>query len=149
MPKRPLAKRAEVADRLHSLAIHLLRAVRSGDEISGLTAPRLSALSVITFKGPIALTQLAAAEEVTTPTMTRLVQGLEASGLVRREIDTTDRRSIRLFATAQGKRLLESARKKRLSSLENLLAELEPGEVVTVESAISALEPHIRKLLLG
>jgi hypothetical protein len=62
-----------IADRLHSAAIHLLRRLRREDATSGLSAPRLSALSVIVFGGPLTLGELANAEQVRPPTMTRLV----------------------------------------------------------------------------
>src|SRR5919199_1876113 len=87
-PQDP-ARRA-VADRLHSAAIHLLRRLRKVDEASGLSAPRLSALSVLVFAGPRTLGELAAAEQVRPPTMTRLVRALERSGLVTREHDPDD-----------------------------------------------------------
>ena len=45
----------EVADQLHSAAIHLLRKLRREDAASGLNAPRLSALSVVVFGGPLTL----------------------------------------------------------------------------------------------
>jgi len=57
------AKQAALADRLHSLAIHLLRRVKRGDDAAGLSAPRLSALSVVIYRGPISLTELAKAED--------------------------------------------------------------------------------------
>src|SRR3954469_5829393 len=69
------ARARAVADRLHSAAIHLLRRLRAADAASGLTAPRLSALSVVVFGGPQTITSLAAAEQVRLPTMTRLVAG--------------------------------------------------------------------------
>jgi DNA-binding MarR family transcriptional regulator len=75
----------ELADRWHSLAIHLLRRLRREDVKAGLTGPRLSALSVIVFGGPITLGELAAAEQVRPPTITRLVRALEQAQLVRRE----------------------------------------------------------------
>src|ERR671933_1067936 len=81
----PAASIVATADRLHSAAIHLLRRVRRQDDASGLTAPRLSALSVIVFGGPLTLGALAAAEQVRPPTMTRIVQALEEAGLVVRE----------------------------------------------------------------
>ena len=147
-PRQPrAASRAQVADRLHSLAIHLLRAVRVEDDRSGLTGPRLSALSVVTFKGPITLTELAAAEHVTAPTMTRLVQGLEAAGMIRREAHSTDGRSIRLSATAQGRRALELARTRRIAAMQELLSELTAQEFKVVQSAILALEPRVKALL--
>ena len=52
------------ADRLHSAAIHLLRSLRVEDQVSGLSGPRLSALSVIVFGGPLPMSALAAAEQV-------------------------------------------------------------------------------------
>jgi hypothetical protein len=66
-----------VADRVHSAAIHLLRRLRREDDRWGLSAPRLSALSVLVFGGrALTLGELAAAEQVRPPTMTRLVSAL-------------------------------------------------------------------------
>ncbi len=81
------AARAErVADRLHSASIHLLRRLRRQDDASGVTAPHLSALSVLVFGGARTLGELAAAEQVTPPSMTRIVRNLEAGGLVARKL---------------------------------------------------------------
>jgi hypothetical protein len=54
----------DLADQLHSAAIHLLRQLRKEDDASGLSAPRLSALSVVVFGGPLTLGALARAEQV-------------------------------------------------------------------------------------
>src|SRR3954468_23413000 len=113
----PLADAAVVADRLHSAAIHLLRRLRTEDTASGLTAPRLSALSVIVFGGPLTLGALAAAEQVRPPTMTRLVAALEGAGLVTREPDPGDPRQVLLRATPAGRRLLEEGRVRRTATL--------------------------------
>jgi DNA-binding MarR family transcriptional regulator len=138
-----------IADRLHSLAIHLLRAVRAGDDESGLSGPRLSALSVIRFRGPISLTELAAAEHVTTPTMTRLVQALEAEGMVRREADAADRRAIKLLPTARGARVLDSARKRRLDAMAALLDGLTAEELQSVERVVALLESRVAARVSG
>ena len=87
------------ADRLHSAAIHLLRRLRREDAATGLSAPRLSALSVVVFGGPLTLGELASAEQVRPPTMTRLVSALEDAGLVDRETDAADGRLTRIRAT--------------------------------------------------
>ena len=97
-----LAQRSAVADALHSAAIHLLRGVRKEDERSGVGPARLSALSVLVFAGPMRLTELARVEQVKPPTMTKVVAGLEAAGLVRRRADAEDARAVRLEATARG-----------------------------------------------
>jgi DNA-binding MarR family transcriptional regulator len=130
----------ELADRLHSSAIHLLRQLRREDEASGLTAPRLSALSVLVFGGGQTLGGLAAAEQVRPPTMTRLVQALERDGLVRREADASDGRVVRIHATALGRRLLYEGRARRVAVLAGQLTGLRESERVALESAVSILE---------
>ena len=105
-PTKSSAERVEIANRLHSAAIHLLRRVRGQDETSGLSPARLSALSVVVFGGPVTLGRLASAERVTAPTMTRLVAALEADGLVSRRDDVRDRRVVWLSATAKGKKII-------------------------------------------
>ena len=143
MPSPSPSDRAEIADRLHSLAIHLLRAVRASDDESGLSGPRLSALSVVRFRAPISLTELADAEHVTTPTMTRLVQALEAEGLVRREADAKDRRAIKLHPTARGARLLDAARQRRLRTMESLLEGFTTEDVRHIEQVVGLLESRV------
>jgi len=78
----PRAETIAAADRLHSAAIHLLRRVRKQDEASGIGPAQLSALSVLVFAGPKTLGELAAAEQVKPPTMSRIVTGLERSRLI-------------------------------------------------------------------
>ena len=102
--------RLEVADRLHSAAIHLLRHARKQDVLAKVGPARFSALSVLVFGGPMALGQLAAAEQVKAPTMSRIVAGLKRAGLARIEADAKDARRIRVTATAKGERLLQQAR---------------------------------------
>ncbi|TDI35754.1 MAG: MarR family transcriptional regulator [Acidobacteria bacterium] len=118
----------ELADRLHSAAIHLLRRLRREDSASGLSAPRLSALSVIIFGGPVTMGELAAAEQVRPPTISRLVKDLERQGLVSRKPDPGDERVQRVSATAKGKRLLNEGRRRRVSKLATGLARLSSKE---------------------
>src|SRR5205085_5066646 len=115
---------ADLADRLHSAAIHLLRRLRREDDASGLPAPQLSALSVIVFGGPITLGALAQAEQVRPPTVTRVVAALEKLGLVTRETVAEDRRASRIKATSRGSQLLQEGRRRRVASLANDLSQL-------------------------
>jgi len=115
----PSGATVATADRLHSAAIRLLRRLRRSDATTGLSAPRLSALSVVVFRGPITLSELAAAEQVRPPTITRLVQELERAGLLERLPDPTDRRVVRVRATAAGRRLLAAGRTRRVQRLAN------------------------------
>ena len=130
----------DAADRFHSAAIHALRHVRREDPTSGLSAARLSALSVLVFGGPRTLGELAAAEHVRPATMSRIVQALEQDGYLRRESDPQDRRVSRLRATAKGERVMWRGRQRRVENLAGLLARLEPHEVARVHEAAVLVE---------
>jgi len=132
----------QAAESLHTAAIHLLRRLRHADAASVLNAPRLSALSVIVFSGPLTLGHLAQAEQVRPPTMTRIVHALEAQGLIVKSTALPDRRTIRLSATLKGKRLLLRARNRRLQTLATHIAALAPAEQATLRRAL----PILRKL---
>ena len=135
---------SDLADRLHSAAIHLLRRLRREDDASGLPAPQLSALSVIVFGGPITLGALAVAEQVRPPTITRLVEKLESAGLVKRTSDVTDRRVSRVEATAKGAKLLHDGRRRRVASLTASLASLPGSERAAIAKALPLLEKVVR-----
>src|ERR1700674_1325957 len=138
--KRGLAETSAIADRLHSAAIHLLRRVRKQDAATGEGPARLSALSVLVFAGPMTLGQLAAAEQVRPPTMTRIVTGLERGGLARRTADPMDARRVRICATARGVRLLQRGRKRRIEYLARHLEVLADKELRALKKAAKILE---------
>jgi len=128
------------ADRLHSAAIHLLRHLRQQDPSSGLTGPRLSALSVIVFGGPLTLKALAAAEQVRPPTMSRLVDALQEARLVIRESNPKDQRNVLISATPTGKTVLEQGRARRTQQLARQLAGLSVDELAVVHQAAEILD---------
>ena len=134
----------QVAARLHSASIRLLRLLRREDDSSGLSAPRLSALSVLVFAGPQSLAELAAAEQVRPPTMSRIVDGLVEAGIVTREAKPGDRRSVRIAATDEGKRLLEAGRERRVRALTSRLARLAESERRALARGVEILEQVVR-----
>jgi DNA-binding MarR family transcriptional regulator len=135
-----------VADRLHSAAIHLLRRLRRQDVAMGLTPARASALSIMVFGGgPVTLGQLAAAEQVSAPTVTRLIVGMERDGLVRRERDPDDGRVVWLRPTAKGTRLLHEGRRRRVAALAADLGALDPSERETLAAAADILERILQR----
>jgi DNA-binding MarR family transcriptional regulator len=134
----------EAADRFHSAAIHALRHVAREDSASGLSAARLSALSVLVFGGARTLGELAVAEQVRPPTMTHIVTGLERAGLVVRESDPTDGRVVRVHASRKGKRVLQRARERRVAELAERLAHLGPSQIALVRDAAELVEAALR-----
>lgn len=143
--KEPGAAAWEIADGLHSAAIHLLRRLRVKDLASGVGPAQLSALSVLVFGGPRSLSELAEAEQVRVPTMSRIVAGLERAGLVRREA-TEDKRRSRLTPTAKGERVMQEGRKRRVESLAHALAALPASERQQLARLSEILRDVIRKL---
>lgn len=138
------SSRREAADLMHSASIHLLRRVHEVDaEEMGISPARASALSVLVFGGARSLRELAAAERVTSATMSKLVTAMEVEKLVRRHPDVNDARSIRIEATAKGQRILERGRARRLDLLERLLSTASESEIAAIRTAAGALERAI------
>jgi DNA-binding MarR family transcriptional regulator len=142
---RPARQAAAVADRLHSAAIHVLRRVRKQDAATGEGPARLSALSVLVFGGPCTLGQLAAAEQVKPPTMTRIAAGLKRSGLAQIATDPKDKRRIQIRATPKGTRLLQAGRRRRIEYLAQQLGGLGEAELSTLAEATEILEAVLRR----
>lgn len=148
MPSTPVAPRSApdtprleaLAASLNSAAIHLLRRIRLSDRAMGISPTKASALSVLVFGGPCSLTALAAAEQVTAPSMSRTVAALETAGYVRREPDPRDRRAQVLHATPEARALLESGRRLRVESLVRELSTLPTVEVATLERAMAVMQ---------
>ena len=130
----------DTADALHSAAIHLLRRLRTQDDALGLSAPRLSALSVVVFGGPVTVTQLASAEQVSPATISRMAKEMEWQGLLTRERDPSDGRIHRIRATEKGAALLYEGRRRRVAVLSDMLATLDARERRLLARAAQLLE---------
>ena len=135
----------ELADQLHSAAIHLLRRLRVRDRESGVGPAQLSALSVLVFGGPKSLGELADAEQVRPPTMSRIVAGLQCARLVRRHA-TDDGRRVRLEATPRGVSLMWESRQRRVESLAKAVTGLSESESQQLAEALRLLQQIIRSL---
>jgi DNA-binding MarR family transcriptional regulator len=128
-----------VADRLHSATIRLLRRLRTEDRRSGIGSAQMSALSVLVFAGPRSLKDLAAAEQVRAPTMSRVVAGLRRAGLVRAEPGREDRRKLHLMPTARGRRVMAAGRHRRVARLARALRSLPADDVERLGQAAATI----------
>ena len=140
----PRQETLAAADRLHSAAIHLLRRVRRQDAASGVGPAQLSALSVLVFAGPKTLGELAAAEQVKPPTMSRIVAGLERSRLIEITRDRSDARRMCISPTAKGTQLLQHGRRRRIEYLAAHLGSLTGAELARLDVAADILEKLLR-----
>ncbi len=128
-----------VATDFHSVAIHLLRRLRTEDQALGIGPAQLSALSVVVFGGPISLNELAKAEQVRPPTMSRIVDALVKDGLVKREVNKSNRRAVIISATDKGVKVMHEGRTRRVRQLVELLRPLDRTQVESLEKASETL----------
>jgi DNA-binding MarR family transcriptional regulator len=133
------ADQAAVAGRLRQSVFRLARLLRQQDD-SGDAPALVSALAVVERHGPLTLGALAAQEQVAPPTITKVVDTLEARGLVERVRDDTDRRVCRVKVTARGRRRLEASRTRRTAWLARELDALPAADVAQISAALDVLE---------
>jgi DNA-binding MarR family transcriptional regulator len=133
---------------MNSFAIHLLRSMGRVDAESGLTPARLSALSVIHFSGPLPLGRLARAEGVSSPTMSRVVDGLCDQGLAERRSHDVNGRVTLVAATEAGSALMAGAAARRADVIAEALAALparQRDSLVRATTHFPALVAAVRK----
>jgi DNA-binding MarR family transcriptional regulator len=90
------------------------------------------------------LGQLAAAEQVRPPTMSRIVAALERQKLIQRANDVYDSRRIRLQATAKGRDLMLRGRRLRIAYLAAQLERLPASQLRALAAAADILEAKLR-----
>jgi DNA-binding MarR family transcriptional regulator len=129
----------ELAGRLRFAVARLARLLRQQDQ-SGFGPTLLAALATIEAHGPITLGELAGREQVAPPTITKVVEKLEANGLVTRATDIADRRVNRVAVTAKGTKQLALYRSRRTEWLASRLHGLSPAEQDQLLAALPVLE---------
>ena len=134
----------ELAARLAGLSTVLQRHLSRADAGDGLTRARLSALGLLVLGGPRTLGDLAAAEHVRPPTMTRLIHAMEADGLVARKRNPEDGRSIVIQATPKGVEQLEIGRARQIAPLAESISDLDRAERLQLEDAADILGRVLR-----
>ena len=132
-------------ERFHHAAIRLLRTLRAVDEAAGFSGPRASALSVLVFRGPQSLGDLARAEGVKPPTMSRLVKAMQEEGLVESGGEAADQRRVRIAATAKGRKLMLQGRERRLAAMERMLDGASAREAAALAAVTETLERALER----
>ena len=145
-PGTPQDPRHDVANGLHSIAIHLLRHARTADDESGLTSERLSLLSVLAYDGPKTISELASIEMVSLPAITRIVNYLEEPGLVDRERGDRDGRVVRVVATEAGINIMEAGRRKRVESIAAVLKGARRLQLMVLQESVDMLDDALDAL---
>jgi DNA-binding MarR family transcriptional regulator len=142
-----MAKRvssAQLASLLRDAITRLNRRVRQARPVGDLTVTQISALTSLELGGALTPRELADAERVQPPTMTKIVAKLEERGLVRRTPHPTDGRQVVLAATELGQAMLAQHERARDEWLARALAGLSPEERDTLLLAAEILQKIAR-----
>ena len=137
--QRATPSSADLAPRLRLAVMRLARRLRQEGE-GPLTPSQTSAMHTIERLEPVTLGDLAGAERVQPPSMTRIVASLEDVAYVTREIDAGDRRIARVRLTAEGRRLLERGRTRKTAYLATRLRGLGERDSEALERAVGIIE---------
>ncbi len=135
----PQGSNAEMAARLRLAILRLSRRLRQ-QVAGGVTSSQVSALATVERLGTPTLGELASSEQVQPPSMTKIVVGLEAAGLVARQEDDSDGRIVRVKLTAEGRRTLQRSRSLRNAYLVRRLRVLSADERAALEDVVGLLE---------
>src|SRR5580704_6766535 len=106
MGRRSEPAEDELASRVRVAVTRLNRRLRQ-ESLGGISPAQATALGSIRRLGNPTLGELAIAEQVRPPTITRIVAVMESAGFVSRVLDPVDRRVTRVELTADGRRTIE------------------------------------------
>lgn len=139
--RKPIANltEEELPTRLRLAIMRLARRLRQQADADA-TPSMLSALASIEYRQPVTLGELATAERVTPPTMSKIVARLERAELVTRTPDHNDKRIQRLSLSIQGERFTARSKSRKNAYLAKKLRKLEPHEVAKLEAAVGVIE---------
>jgi DNA-binding MarR family transcriptional regulator len=142
---RVTGSRRDVASRLNSATIHLVRALRQIGP-AGVAAEHRSALTAVVFSGPLSIGALARREGVGAPAMTKTVRALEERRLVTRQQDRKDGRVVQVTATRAGKELILRGRDERVARIGRTLAKFSKADTARLDAAVGILERLVADL---
>lgn len=136
----PTATDTAMASTLRLSVMRLARRMRAQRAETSLTLSQLAALATLDRHGALTPGELAAHEKVQPPSMTRLLAGLEGSGLVTREPHPTDGRQVVVTPSPAGQALLREDRRRRDAWLAQRMRTLDADDLVVLRQAAGILD---------
>lgn len=133
---------ASLAGELRTVVNRLAHHLRTPGVRHGITPTRLTALAVLSKRGPVRQGDLAGSLGISAASTTRLADVLVEQGWVERRPDPTDQRACQLALTAEGTERIDALRSEGTSQLSERLQALTPEERAVLGRAI----PILRRL---
>lgn len=146
---RPLPESQRLAAAFERIGLALGRgdpAIVDASERHHLTHPRRTVLALLADRGGMRVGEIARATGMSDATASRTVDALARSGLVERQPDPHDRRSVRVVATSAGRQLIDRRRRTFLAVLARGLERLSPPERDRLVELVEALAAELDRL---
>ncbi|HXQ43569.1 MAG TPA: MarR family transcriptional regulator [Acidimicrobiales bacterium] len=142
-PPRP-GRTGDTTLELAELLSHSARRLRRGSTAQlaplGITGAQAGVLHIVASAGrPLRMAEIATRLEVVPRSVTTLVDGVEASGLIVRSADPDDRRSVLVSLTARGRALLQSLEGARRATADEVFGALTGDERADLARLLGAL----------
>jgi DNA-binding MarR family transcriptional regulator len=131
---------AELASALRLALMRTVRRIRGQRVNPAATLSQLSALATIGKLGPLSAGEVAAAERIQPPSMTRILSSLEAAGWIERAPHQQDRRQSVIAISASGSALLDAEARARDEWLAQRLVGFSDADLDTLRAAIAVLD---------
>lgn len=111
-----------------------------------LTLAQYYLLHPLEQESAVPLCQLADSAGIAAPTATRLVDGLEKAGIIRRERSSSDRRTVLVSLTPAGRQRLTRKHQQLARRRRRIYEQLEPGEREQSERLLRHLAELVAEL---
>ncbi|MEA5455893.1 MarR family transcriptional regulator [Sinomonas sp. JGH33] len=129
----------DLAVELRIAVMRTARVLRTQASSDAVTSGQTTVLGLLAKRGPQTMRQLAEAERVQAPSMTRTVNALAAQGLVTRTDNPTDGRQVVVELADEGRAVLEESRRLRSAWLASRLEDLSEADRATMHRAAEIL----------
>lgn len=143
VPPLPTAMRRTpthlAANTAEAVLVQWSRRFRTVEASTGLTPERLELLAALATDGEMSAGDLTEVLGVTAPAVTRMVNGLEMEGLVRKSTGHLDRRIVNVHLTAAGRRAMERGRANRVKEMADRLRFLNDRELAQLDHGLRIL----------
>ena len=126
--------------RLRRVVLRLARQLNAASVGEGLTPTQASVLGIVTYRGPLGLTELTEIEGLNPTMLSRVVGKLDSFGLIRRLRDPDDFRAARVEVTPEGRQAYQRIAAERAAILSERVAGLPPEQADALVAALPALE---------
>lgn len=123
----------------------LVRATRYENEMPALES-QVTILRRLVSRGEMSPAQLADELHLARPTISNLIKGLVAEGIIERRPSELDGRSVLLAATTRGERIIDTFRRGRLEVLTDALASIPERDRTVIVGSLESFEVLLRRL---